>query len=115
MRGLLPAEGRAAKDAVALRDALSKAADGMSASRAFCCGRSCPTQRTRRRVDGVAFDRTPNRSQSRFRCHHASATGGGAGVGLSMFGIGPATRIYLAAGTTDMRKGFEWLFGYVRD
>jgi len=32
-----------------------------------------------------------------------------------MFGIGPATRIYLAAGTTDMRKGFEGLFGLVRD
>jgi len=24
-----------------------------------------------------------------------------------MFGWGPATRIYLAAGATDMRKGFE--------
>ena len=32
-----------------------------------------------------------------------------------MFGIGPATRIYLATGTTDMRKGFEGLFGLVRD
>ena len=32
-----------------------------------------------------------------------------------MFGIGPATRIYLAAGTTDMRKGFEGLYGLVRN
>jgi transposase len=32
-----------------------------------------------------------------------------------MFGIGPATRIYLAAGATDMRKGFDGLFGLVRD
>ena len=32
-----------------------------------------------------------------------------------MFGIGPATRIYLAAGATDMRKGFEGLFGLARD
>jgi transposase len=32
-----------------------------------------------------------------------------------MFGIGPATRIYLAAGATDMRKGFEGLYGLVRD
>ena len=32
-----------------------------------------------------------------------------------MFGPGPATRIYLAAGTTDMRKGFDGLFGLVRD
>jgi transposase len=32
-----------------------------------------------------------------------------------MFGLGAATRIYLAAGTTDMRKGFEGLYGLVRD
>ena len=32
-----------------------------------------------------------------------------------MFGFGPATRIYLAAGTTDMRKGFEGLHGLVRE
>jgi len=32
-----------------------------------------------------------------------------------MFGVGPATRIYLAAGATDMRKGFEGLHGLVRD
>jgi transposase len=29
-----------------------------------------------------------------------------------VFGIGPATRIYLAAGATDMRKGFEGLHGW---
>ena len=28
-----------------------------------------------------------------------------------MFSVGPATRIYLAAGATDMRKGFEGLYG----
>ena len=32
-----------------------------------------------------------------------------------MFGLGSATRIYLAAGATDMRKGFEGLYGMVRD
>ena len=32
-----------------------------------------------------------------------------------MFGVGPATRIYLAAGATDLRKGFEGLYGLVRD
>ena len=32
-----------------------------------------------------------------------------------MFGIGRATRIYLAPGATDMRKGFEGLYGLVRD
>jgi transposase len=32
-----------------------------------------------------------------------------------MWGWGPATRIYLAAGATDLRKGFEGLYGLVRD
>lgn len=32
-----------------------------------------------------------------------------------MFGLGPATQIYLATGATDMRKGFDGLFGLVRD
>jgi transposase len=32
-----------------------------------------------------------------------------------MFGLGAATRIYLAAGAADMRKGFEGLYGLVRD
>jgi transposase len=32
-----------------------------------------------------------------------------------VFGIGRATRIYLAPGATDMRKGFEGLYGLVRD
>ena len=32
-----------------------------------------------------------------------------------MFGLGPATRIYLAAGATDMRKGFDGLYGLVRE
>jgi transposase len=32
-----------------------------------------------------------------------------------MLGWGPATRIYLAAGATDLRRGFEGLYGLVRD
>lgn len=32
-----------------------------------------------------------------------------------MFGMGSATRIYLALGATDMRKGFNGLYGLVRD
>jgi len=32
-----------------------------------------------------------------------------------MFGVGAATRIYLAAGATDLRKSFEGLYGLVRD
>src|SRR5262249_13907305 len=28
---------------------------------------------------------------------------------------GPATRVYLAVGATDLRKGFEGLFGLVKD
>ena len=32
-----------------------------------------------------------------------------------MFGVGAATRIYLATGARDMRKGFTGLYGLVRD
>ena len=32
-----------------------------------------------------------------------------------MFGFGPATRIYVATGAIDMRKGFNGLYGLVRD
>jgi len=32
-----------------------------------------------------------------------------------MFGLGPATKVYLALGATDMRKGFNGLYGLVRD
>jgi hypothetical protein len=32
-----------------------------------------------------------------------------------MFGLGPATKIYVAAEAVDMRKGFEGLYGLVRE
>ena len=32
-----------------------------------------------------------------------------------MFGLGPATKIYLGVEAVDMRKGFEGLYGLVRD
>jgi transposase len=32
-----------------------------------------------------------------------------------MFGLGPATKIYIAVEAVDMRKGFEGLHGLVRD
>ena len=32
-----------------------------------------------------------------------------------MFGLSPATRVYLAVGATDLRKGFVGLYGLVRD
>jgi transposase len=32
-----------------------------------------------------------------------------------VFGLGAATRIYVALGATDMRKGFDGLHGIVRD
>jgi transposase len=32
-----------------------------------------------------------------------------------VFGFGPATRIYVAVGATDMRKHFNGLYGLVRD
>ena len=31
-----------------------------------------------------------------------------------MFGLGPATKIYIAAEGVDMRKGFDGLFGCKR-
>jgi transposase len=32
-----------------------------------------------------------------------------------MLGLGPATKVFVATGAVDMRKGFEGLFGLVRD
>jgi transposase len=32
-----------------------------------------------------------------------------------MIGLGSVTRVYLAAGATDMRKGFDGLYGMARD
>ena len=32
-----------------------------------------------------------------------------------MIGLGSANRVYLAAGATDMRKGFDGLYGMARD
>jgi transposase len=32
-----------------------------------------------------------------------------------VFGLGPATKIYVAVEAVDMRKGFEGLYGMVRD
>jgi transposase len=32
-----------------------------------------------------------------------------------MFGLGPATKVYVAVGATDLRKGFDGLYGLARD
>jgi transposase len=32
-----------------------------------------------------------------------------------MFGLGPAKKVFMASGAGDMRKGFEGLYGLVRD
>jgi transposase len=32
-----------------------------------------------------------------------------------MWGLGPATKVYLAVGATDLRKGFDGLYGLARD
>jgi transposase len=32
-----------------------------------------------------------------------------------MFGVGPATKIYISLDGVDMRKGFDGLYGLVRD
>jgi transposase len=31
-----------------------------------------------------------------------------------MWGLGPATKVYLALGATDLRKGFDGLYGLVQ-
>jgi len=49
------------------------------------------------------------------RYRHAPAPGACVGGDVGVFGFGGATRIYLALGATDMRKGFEGLYGLVRD
>jgi hypothetical protein len=32
-----------------------------------------------------------------------------------MWGLGPATKVYVAVGATDLRKGFDGLYGLARD
>jgi transposase len=32
-----------------------------------------------------------------------------------MWGLGPATKVYLAVGATDLRKGFDGLYGLARE
>jgi transposase len=32
-----------------------------------------------------------------------------------MWGLGPATKVYVALGATDLRKGFDGLYGLARD
>jgi transposase len=32
-----------------------------------------------------------------------------------MWGLGPATKVYLAVGASDLRKGFDGLYGLARD
>src|SRR5437899_11884451 len=71
--------------------------------------------RDQQRAGGSAAERPANRSGARVRHGRAGAVGARTGGGISMFGWGGATRIYLAAGATDMRKGFEGLYGMARD
>jgi transposase len=67
------------------------------------------------RFGGGVIQGTKDRGAGRFRFWHLGAAAEGLGEGVAVFGIGPATRIYLALGATDMRKGFEGLYGLVRD
>src|ERR1700751_5659764 len=78
-------------------------------------GRAGAERPTGQRIGGVVVERPANRSAKRIRRPGAGAVGARAGAGLSVLGLGAATRIYLAAGATDMRKGFEGLYGLVRD
>jgi hypothetical protein len=49
------------------------------------------------------------------RYPNSGAAAGRAGAQLSMFGLGPATRIYPAAGAIDMPKSFAGLNRLLRD
>jgi IS66 Orf2 like protein len=51
-----------------------------------------------------------NFGESRVGATHPHCRGG-----VVMFGLGPATKIYLGAEAVDIRKGFEGLYGLVRD
>jgi transposase len=67
------------------------------------------------RFGGGVIQRTKDRGAGRFRFWYLGTAAERLGEGVAVFGIGPATRIYLALGATDMRKGFEGLYGLVRD
>jgi transposase len=67
------------------------------------------------RFGGGVIQGTKDRGAGRFRFEHLGTAAERLGEGVAVFGIGPATRIYLALGATDMRKGFEGLYGLVRD
>src|SRR3984957_2311746 len=67
------------------------------------------------RFRGGGPERTQDPGVAGFRFGHLGTATEYLGEGIAMFGIGPATRIYLAVGPTDMRKGFEGLYGLVRD
>src|ERR1035441_1772665 len=64
---------------------------------------------------GVVVQRPKSGSWQRFRCADSGGVGERVGEVVAMFGFGPATRIYLAPGVTDMRKNFNGLYGLVRD
>src|ERR1700753_4139543 len=67
------------------------------------------------RFGGGAIQRTKNRGGTAIRFRHLRTIASCLGGGRPVFGIGPAPRIYLAVGATDMRKGFNGLHGLVRD
>jgi transposase len=67
------------------------------------------------RFGGSVIQGTKDRGSGGFRFWHLGTATQRLREGVVVFGIGPATRIYLALGATDMRKGFEGLYGLVRD
>src|SRR6266404_3650749 len=71
--------------------------------------------RRKRQVGSCPAARATSGSLRGVRRSDAGALAGSVGTGVAVFGLGAATRIYLAVGATDMRKGFNGLFGLVRD
>lgn len=71
--------------------------------------------RTRARIRAGARQRVADRERLEFRRSRVGATHPHCRGGVVMFGLGPATKIYLGAEAVDIRKGFEGLYGLVRD
>jgi hypothetical protein len=76
--------------------------------------RTGATTRLRRFRCGIG-ERSAHREPVEIRRGGSGAGDSGGGRLDRVFGLGPATKIYVAVEAVDMRKGFEGLYGLVRD
>src|ERR1039458_162572 len=71
--------------------------------------------RTVGKLRAGAAQRAPHRERLEFPRRRSGPPDPPRGGPLSMFGVGPATKIYISLDGVDMRKGFDGLYGLVRD